>query len=125
MPQKIVQARVWAQGLTIGIIIAAGIITSSQRAKNRSDEDDPRFRHLVSGSLLRTILYLLNTEETSSSACGPFVERYPRARAKGAGKDKRLAWSRPYYLDASLGTSHYGLRCVGVTDLVDRRCIIL
>ena len=66
MPQKIVQARVWAQGLTIGIIIAAGIITSSQRAKNRSDEDDPRFRHLVSGSQLRTALYLLNTEETSS-----------------------------------------------------------
>ncbi|RPD67327.1 hypothetical protein L226DRAFT_529676 [Lentinus tigrinus ALCF2SS1-7] len=46
VPQKIVQARVWAQGLTIGIIIAAGILTSSQRAKNRGDEDDPRFRHL-------------------------------------------------------------------------------
>ncbi len=49
MPQKIVQARVWAQGLTIGIIIAAGILTSSQRAKNRADEEDPRFHHVVSG----------------------------------------------------------------------------
>lgn len=49
MPQKIVQARVWAQGLTIGIIIAAGILTSSQRAKNRADEEDPRFHHVVCG----------------------------------------------------------------------------
>jgi hypothetical protein len=29
--QKIVQARMWAQGLTIGILIATGIITHSQR----------------------------------------------------------------------------------------------
>lgn len=31
--QKIVQARMWAQGLTIGILIATGIVTHSQRAE--------------------------------------------------------------------------------------------
>ncbi|PCH41531.1 hypothetical protein WOLCODRAFT_24814 [Wolfiporia cocos MD-104 SS10] len=31
MSQKVVQARMWAQGLTIGVIIAAGIATHSQR----------------------------------------------------------------------------------------------
>lgn len=30
-PQKIVQARMWAQGLTIGVLIAAGVLTQSQR----------------------------------------------------------------------------------------------
>jgi len=29
--QKVVQARMWAQGLTIGILIAAGIVTHSER----------------------------------------------------------------------------------------------
>ncbi|TFY73360.1 hypothetical protein EWM64_g10652, partial [Hericium alpestre] len=29
--QKIVQARMWAQGLTIGVLIGAGILTHSQR----------------------------------------------------------------------------------------------
>jgi len=33
LPQKIVQARMWAQGLTIGILIGAGILTQSQRAE--------------------------------------------------------------------------------------------
>lgn len=33
MPQKIVQARMWAQGLTVGIIIGAGVLTHSQREK--------------------------------------------------------------------------------------------
>ncbi|TFY75907.1 hypothetical protein EWM64_g8108 [Hericium alpestre] len=36
--QKVVQARMWAQGLTVGILIAAGIMTHSQReeaAKHR------------------------------------------------------------------------------------------
>ncbi|GJE84172.1 Respiratory supercomplex factor 2, mitochondrial [Phanerochaete sordida] len=33
MPQKIVQARMWAQGLTIGVIIGAGVLTQSQRQK--------------------------------------------------------------------------------------------
>lgn len=35
----------WAQGLTIGIIIAAGIMTHRQRSQ---DEDERRVRHLVS-----------------------------------------------------------------------------
>ncbi|KAI6166217.1 hypothetical protein EDD17DRAFT_43717 [Pisolithus thermaeus] len=30
---KVVQARVWAQGLTLGVIIATGALTHSQRAK--------------------------------------------------------------------------------------------
>ncbi|KAH9853643.1 hypothetical protein C2E23DRAFT_113246 [Lenzites betulinus] len=47
VPQKIVQARMWAQGLTIGIIIAAGVLTHSQRAKEYEEEDDHRFRHIV------------------------------------------------------------------------------
>ncbi|EKM59189.1 uncharacterized protein PHACADRAFT_249462 [Phanerochaete carnosa HHB-10118-sp] len=33
MPQKIVQARMWAQGLTIGVIIGAGVLTHGQREK--------------------------------------------------------------------------------------------
>ncbi|KAI0698526.1 hypothetical protein C8T65DRAFT_660480 [Cerioporus squamosus] len=38
-PQKVVQARMWAQGLTIGVLIAAGVLTQSQRSQahqNRS-----------------------------------------------------------------------------------------
>ena len=31
--QKIVQARMWAQGLTVGVLIAAGILTHNQRKK--------------------------------------------------------------------------------------------
>ncbi len=31
MPQKVVQARMWAQALTIGVLIAAGALTHSQR----------------------------------------------------------------------------------------------
>ncbi|KAI0772097.1 hypothetical protein BD413DRAFT_612920 [Trametes elegans] len=30
-PQKIVQARMWAQGLTIGVLIAAGVLTQASR----------------------------------------------------------------------------------------------
>ena len=45
---QVVQARVWAQGLTIGIIIAAGIMTHQQRAKAYQEEDERRVRHLVS-----------------------------------------------------------------------------
>lgn len=30
-PQKIVQARMWAQGLTVGVLIGAGILTHGQR----------------------------------------------------------------------------------------------
>ncbi|RDB20122.1 Respiratory supercomplex factor 2, mitochondrial [Hypsizygus marmoreus] len=32
--QKVVQARMWAQGLTIGILIVAGALTQAQRAKS-------------------------------------------------------------------------------------------
>ncbi|KAL0580526.1 Replication factor C, subunit RFC4 [Marasmius crinis-equi] len=40
-PQKVVQARMWAQGLTIGILIAAGALKHSQReqAKTQKYED--------------------------------------------------------------------------------------
>lgn len=31
LPQKIVQVRMWAQGLTIGVLIGAGILTHNQR----------------------------------------------------------------------------------------------
>lgn len=31
MPQKIVQARMWAQGLTVGVLIGAGVLTHTQR----------------------------------------------------------------------------------------------
>jgi Hypoxia induced protein conserved region len=31
--QKVVQARMWAQGLTIGVLIAAGVLTHSQRGE--------------------------------------------------------------------------------------------
>ncbi|KAI0751644.1 hypothetical protein C8Q80DRAFT_1268846 [Daedaleopsis nitida] len=34
-PQKVVQARMWAQGLTIGVLIAAGILTQSQRSDSQ------------------------------------------------------------------------------------------
>jgi len=33
MPQKVVQVRLWAQGLTIGIVIAAAALTHAQRAQ--------------------------------------------------------------------------------------------
>lgn len=33
MPQKIVQARMWAQGLTVGVLVGAGVLTHSQREK--------------------------------------------------------------------------------------------
>lgn len=31
LPQKVVQVRMWAQGLTIGVLIAAGMLTHNQR----------------------------------------------------------------------------------------------
>ncbi|KAI1789547.1 hypothetical protein LXA43DRAFT_1096286 [Ganoderma leucocontextum] len=36
-PQKIVQARMWAQGLTIGVLIAAGVLTQNQRAQAQAN----------------------------------------------------------------------------------------
>ncbi|KAI1789542.1 hypothetical protein LXA43DRAFT_1020772 [Ganoderma leucocontextum] len=44
--QKVVQARVWAQGLTIGIIIAAGILTHAQRSRVYEEEDERGVRRL-------------------------------------------------------------------------------
>ena len=41
MPQKIVQARMWAQGLTIGVIIGAGVLTQSQRQKRFEERVRP------------------------------------------------------------------------------------
>ena len=41
-PSQIVQARMWAQGLTIGTLIAGGVATSAQRAQ--AFKDAP-FRH--------------------------------------------------------------------------------
>jgi len=33
-PQKIVQARMWAQGLTVGVIIASAVLTAQSRKNN-------------------------------------------------------------------------------------------
>ncbi|EPT03659.1 hypothetical protein FOMPIDRAFT_1046695 [Fomitopsis schrenkii] len=43
MPQKIVQARMWAQGLTIGILIAAGALTHARRQQAL---DEHGLRHI-------------------------------------------------------------------------------
>ncbi|KAI0036035.1 hypothetical protein K488DRAFT_67952 [Vararia minispora EC-137] len=46
--QKIVQARMWAQGLTIGILIGAGILTHSQRLENaKHHNEDHSWRDLL------------------------------------------------------------------------------
>ncbi|KAH9179641.1 hypothetical protein EDB89DRAFT_1922352 [Lactarius sanguifluus] len=46
--QKIVQARMWAQGLTIGILIATGIVTHSQRAEAaKNNTVDHSWRELL------------------------------------------------------------------------------
>ncbi|GBE79616.1 hypothetical protein BKA93DRAFT_821322 [Sparassis latifolia] len=37
--QKVVQARMWAQGLTVGVMIGAGILTHSQRAEAAKHRD--------------------------------------------------------------------------------------
>ena len=45
MGYQIVQARMWAQGLTIGVLIAAGVMTHARRAK---EIDEGPIRHIVS-----------------------------------------------------------------------------
>ncbi len=46
--QKIVQARMWAQGLTIGILIATGMVTHSQRAETAKNHAvDHSWRELL------------------------------------------------------------------------------
>ncbi|KAL4242034.1 RCF1 family protein [Abortiporus biennis] len=38
--QKVVQARMWAQGLTVGVLIAAGIATQAQRKSNQEHKTE-------------------------------------------------------------------------------------
>ncbi|KAJ3488708.1 hypothetical protein NLI96_g2647 [Meripilus lineatus] len=46
--QKIVQARMWAQGLTVGVLIAAGILTHNQRKKAAAHKnEDHSWVHFV------------------------------------------------------------------------------
>ncbi|KAG0703927.1 hypothetical protein DFH29DRAFT_914729 [Suillus ampliporus] len=50
MPNKIVQVRLWAQGLTIGVIIATAALTHSQRAQavnTRKYSPDHTWAHLL------------------------------------------------------------------------------
>ncbi|CAL1700997.1 unnamed protein product [Somion occarium] len=47
-PQKIVQARMWAQGLTVGVLIAAGVLTqSSRRAAVEHRGEDHSWKNMV------------------------------------------------------------------------------
>ncbi|KAF5321084.1 hypothetical protein D9619_000552 [Psilocybe cf. subviscida] len=47
-PQKIVQARMWAQGLTIGLLIAAGALTHSRRlAQAKEGHADHSWRDVI------------------------------------------------------------------------------
>ncbi|EMD40874.1 hypothetical protein CERSUDRAFT_80526 [Gelatoporia subvermispora B] len=46
--QKIVQVRMWAQGITIGTLIGAGILTQSERTKIAAHRgEDHSWRHMV------------------------------------------------------------------------------
>ncbi|KAI0772091.1 hypothetical protein BD413DRAFT_52913 [Trametes elegans] len=67
VPQKLVQARMWAQGLTIGIIIAAGVLTHSQRTKNYEEEEDHRFRHIAPDHSWKDILEQEEKEQAQAS----------------------------------------------------------
>ncbi|KAK7696007.1 hypothetical protein QCA50_000647 [Cerrena zonata] len=60
IPQKIVQARMWAQGLTIGVLIAAGVLTHSMRTKQ---EDEGPVRHLPADHSWRDIVEEEQREE--------------------------------------------------------------
>ncbi|KAI9001422.1 hypothetical protein BD414DRAFT_533168 [Trametes punicea] len=47
-PQKVVQARMWAQGLTIGVLIAAGILTQTQRSQSHENRSvDHSWAHIL------------------------------------------------------------------------------
>ncbi|PPQ83129.1 hypothetical protein CVT25_003706 [Psilocybe cyanescens] len=47
-PQKIVQARMWAQGLTIGLLIVAGALTHSRRvAYSKEDQNDHSWKDVL------------------------------------------------------------------------------
>jgi len=50
MPNKLVQVRLWAQGLTIGVVIATAALTHSQRqkaARMRTHSPDHTWAHLL------------------------------------------------------------------------------
>ncbi|KAI0092040.1 hypothetical protein BDY19DRAFT_928063 [Irpex rosettiformis] len=53
MPQKIVQARMWAQGLTVGVLVVAGIMTHARRAK---EIDEGPVRHIKADHSWQDIL---------------------------------------------------------------------
>ncbi|EIW82262.1 mitochondrion protein [Coniophora puteana RWD-64-598 SS2] len=49
-PQKVVQVRVWAQGITIGVLIAAAVFTHAQRreaAANKTKNNDHTWAHVI------------------------------------------------------------------------------
>ncbi|OCH90964.1 hypothetical protein OBBRIDRAFT_559092 [Obba rivulosa] len=52
LPQKVVQARLWAQGLTVGVLIAAGALTHSRHMR---ESEDGR-RHLQADHSWRDVL---------------------------------------------------------------------
>lgn len=87
MPQ-IVQARMWAQGLTIGIIIAAGVLTHSQRAKAYDEEEDHRFRHVVS------VYFYMHERTLDSRTFTSHTYRHPIIRGKTSLIKKRRSWPR-------------------------------
>ncbi|KAJ3525346.1 hypothetical protein NM688_g8415 [Phlebia brevispora] len=60
MPQKIVQARMWAQGLTIGVLIAAGALTHAQRQK--AIEEGPIHHRAADHSWRDIVEYEQNAE---------------------------------------------------------------
>ncbi|KZT12594.1 uncharacterized protein LAESUDRAFT_718871 [Laetiporus sulphureus 93-53] len=53
LPQKLVQARMWAQGLTIGVLIAAAVLTHSRKMKSMDEyghrlvEPDHSWRDII------------------------------------------------------------------------------
>lgn len=53
LPQKIVQARMWAQGLTLGVLIAAGVAT---QAKRSTAQDEGPVRHIEADHSWRDIV---------------------------------------------------------------------
>ena len=91
----------WAQGLTIGIIIAAVILTHSQRAKVYEEEDERRVRHLVSGNTRR----LERVCNWIFAACRPLLAGYFGRKREGAHHRNRRYQSSP--VGWNLGCSRY------------------
>lgn len=52
---QIVQARMWAQGITIGVLLAAGAMTQANKIKN--NDDSSIYRH-VTNTVSQTMLGL-------------------------------------------------------------------